>query len=226
MGSGVIVAKRMVASRCGEALLGKEDPLSGAELELHPINRRGRTRHSDENDLMYTTYIYTTISFVAERYLPLWSSREEPRGWSLPTLLNLRSPSLMLPRHVPTPRRIRGICICTSGAPCAHLTAELDRRPTWGSSGKVTSSVDMDSDLRGHSGAKIHPRITDRIRTGGAGPDDRRRIGRPGLVIQRVQIARPSRSAEIIRGHERREKHRPSKHNGIGHRPLCRRAGR
>ncbi len=80
MGSGVIVAKRMVASRCGEALLGKEDPLSGAELELHPINRRGRTRHSDEYGLMYTTYIYATISFVAERYLPLWASREEPRG--------------------------------------------------------------------------------------------------------------------------------------------------
>jgi hypothetical protein len=55
MGSGVIVAKRMVARRCGEPSLGEEDPLLGAELELHPINRRGRTTHSDEKDLMYTT---------------------------------------------------------------------------------------------------------------------------------------------------------------------------
>jgi hypothetical protein len=55
IGSGVIVAKRMVAGRCGEASLGEEDSLPGAVLELHPINRRGRTRHRDEKDLMYTT---------------------------------------------------------------------------------------------------------------------------------------------------------------------------
>jgi hypothetical protein len=55
MGSGVMVAKRMVARRCVGASLGEEDPLPGAELELHPMNRRGRTTHSDEKDLMYTT---------------------------------------------------------------------------------------------------------------------------------------------------------------------------
>jgi hypothetical protein len=55
MGSGVIVANRMVARRCGGASLGEEDPLPGAELELHPMNRRGRTTHSDGKNLAYTT---------------------------------------------------------------------------------------------------------------------------------------------------------------------------
>jgi len=55
MGSGVIVANRMVARRCGGASLGEEDPFPGAELELHPMNRRGRTTHSDGKNLAYTT---------------------------------------------------------------------------------------------------------------------------------------------------------------------------
>jgi hypothetical protein len=55
IGSGVIVAKRMVARRCGGASLGEEDPLPGAELELHPMNRRGKITHSDEKNLMYRT---------------------------------------------------------------------------------------------------------------------------------------------------------------------------
>jgi hypothetical protein len=55
IGSGVIAAKRMVARRCGGASLGEEDPLPGVELELHPMNRRGKITNSDEKDLMYTT---------------------------------------------------------------------------------------------------------------------------------------------------------------------------
>jgi hypothetical protein len=55
MGSGVIVAKRIVARRCGGASIGEEDPLPGAELELHPMNRRGRRTYSDEKNLVYTT---------------------------------------------------------------------------------------------------------------------------------------------------------------------------
>jgi hypothetical protein len=55
IGSGVIVAKRMVARRCGGASLGEEDPSTGAELELHPMNRRRKIIHSDEKDLMYRT---------------------------------------------------------------------------------------------------------------------------------------------------------------------------
>jgi hypothetical protein len=55
MGSGVIVAKRMVARRCLEVSLGLEDSLLEVELELHPMNRRGKITHSDEKDLMYTT---------------------------------------------------------------------------------------------------------------------------------------------------------------------------
>jgi hypothetical protein len=55
IGSGVIVAKRMVVRRCGGASLGEEDPLLGAELELHPMNRSGRTTHSDGKSLMYAT---------------------------------------------------------------------------------------------------------------------------------------------------------------------------
>jgi hypothetical protein len=55
MGSGVIVANRMVARRCEEASLGEEDSLPGVELELHPMNRRGKITHSDEKNLMYRT---------------------------------------------------------------------------------------------------------------------------------------------------------------------------
>jgi len=84
----------------------------------------------------------------------------------------------------------------------------------------------MDSDLRGHPLAKSNPSAADRIRTGGAGPDDRRRVGRPGLVIQRVEVTRPRGGAEIIRGNERREKYCSSKHDGARHGPLCRRASR
>lgn len=81
----------------------------------------------------------------------------------------------MLPRQISTPGRIRRIGINTRAAPCAHLAAGLDRRPAWGSTGQVTGPVDMDGDFRGHSVAETHPRIAVRIRTGGAGPDDRRR---------------------------------------------------
>lgn len=84
----------------------------------------------------------------------------------------------------------------------------------------------MDSDLRGHPLANSNSRIVVRIRAGGAGPDDRRRVGRTGLIIQRVEIARSGRSAEIIRGNERRKEYRSGKHDGARHRPLCRRAGR
>lgn len=75
----------------------------------------------------------------------------------------------------------------------------------------------MDSDLRGYSVAKIHPRVAVRIRTGDAGPDDRSRDRRPGLVVQGIEIARPSGGAEIIRGNERRKEDRASKHDRAGH---------
>lgn len=55
IGSGVIVAKRMAARCSGEASVGEEDSLLGAELELHPMNRSGRTTHSDGKSLVYTT---------------------------------------------------------------------------------------------------------------------------------------------------------------------------
>jgi hypothetical protein len=55
MGSGVIVANRMVARRCEEASLGEEDSLPGVELELHPMNRRERTTYSDGKNLSYST---------------------------------------------------------------------------------------------------------------------------------------------------------------------------
>ena len=147
-----------------------------------------------------------------------------------PSLFTLHSASLAHPRQIPTPGRIRRICIHTGATPCAHLAAGLDHRPAWGSSGSGTirrpGPVDMDSDLRGHSVAKIHPRAGVRIRTGDAGPDDRGRVGRPGLVVQGVEIARPGGGAEIIRGNQRREEYCSSKHDGTGHRTLCRRACR
>jgi hypothetical protein len=55
MGSGVMVARLMVAMFCGAAALGEESPSPGIELWLHPMNRRGQIVQSDEKNLMYNT---------------------------------------------------------------------------------------------------------------------------------------------------------------------------
>lgn len=79
----------------------------------------------------------------------------------------------------------------------------------------------MDSDLRGHPLTHRDPSGAVRIRTGGGGPDDWRRVRRPGLIVQGIEIARPGGGAEIIRGNERRKKYCSGNHDGAGHRPLC-----
>lgn len=146
-----------------------------------------------------------------------------------PGSFSLYSGPLTHPGHIPTPGRIRPTCRLTLAAPRAHLATHLDRRPA---SARNTGTirrpcpVDMDSDLRGHPLAHTDPIGAVRIRTGGGGPDDRRRVRRPGLIVQGIEIARPGGGAEIIRGNECREEYRSSKHDGAGHRPLCRRAGR
>jgi hypothetical protein len=75
MGFGVIVAKLMVAGFCAERPLEEEKPAPGVELWLHPMNRRGPIRQSDEKSLMYSTCFEGLVRY--RRLLRLLSSREK-----------------------------------------------------------------------------------------------------------------------------------------------------
>lgn len=147
-----------------------------------------------------------------------------------PGPFTLYSSSLAYPRQIPAPGRVRPTCIFTLAAPGTHLAAELDRwlassSTSTGGTVRCSRPVDMDRDLRGNPLAHQDPGVAVRICTGGTGPDNRRRIGRPSLVIQGIEITRPGGGAEIIRRYECRKEHRSGKHDWTGDRPFCRRAG-